>query len=384
MFDRRLRYWAACALLAGLTAACGSNGGSGQSDASTSSAPASSGSGSGSSSGSSQQAAASSAGGLHGIVLGIDGDASVKLEALDPGTGQVTAVREFPTGQAAEEPLNLSSRGAEARQAFNSDFTELSATGPQQSDGSQAAGYLDTTGQFHALTASPSGFTNPVTNTALAFNPVTGRLWYQSSDGNTTWYESADPSTGASSARHETLKQAANVDYENPTYFAQNGWGPVPTLDGGVLYMPSGRELDYWTDASGAWLVEGRYGQYNLNNSPLNIHPADITPTLLLPVSKSSFIIIGTGNDYSATLYTCTLAGHNVECHPLVPVTNNKFGDVILNPTHTELAFTATVGQEESLFTVKLGADGPYQPTKVLTFEPGQLAGGYWLLDWLS
>jgi hypothetical protein len=44
----------------------------------------------------------------------------------------------------------------------------------------------------------------------------------------------------------------------------------------------------------------------------------------------------------------------------------------------------ATVGQDESLFTVKLGTDGPYQPTKVLTFAPGQLTGGYWLLDWLS
>ena len=308
----------------------------------------------------------------------------MKLEALDLGTGQVTAVREFPTAQAAGEPLNLRSKGAEARQAFNSDFTELSATGPQQSDGSQAAGYLDTTGQFHALTASPSGFTNPVTNTALAFNPVTGRLWYQSSDGNKTWFESVDPNAGAASAQHETLKQAANVDYENPTYFAQNGWGPVQTLEGGVLYMPNGPELDYWSDASGAWLVEGGYGQYNLNNSPLSIHPADITPTLLLPVSKASFIIIGTENDYSATLYICKLFGHNVRCHQLVPVTDNQFGDVVLNPAHTMLAFTATVGQEESLFTVKLGTDGPYQPTKVLTFDPGQLTGGYWLLDWLS
>jgi hypothetical protein len=373
-----LRFLTAGTLLVGLIAACGSNGGSGQSDASASSIPANP------SSSSSQQTAASSAGSLHGIILGIDGDTSVKLEALDPGTGQVTAVRGFPTAQAAEEPLNLRGRGADARQAFNSDFTELSATGPQQSDGSQAAGYLDTTGQFHALTASPSGFANPVTNTALAFNPVTGRLWYQSSDGNTTWYESVDPSAGASSAQHETLKQASNVDYENPAYFAQDGWGPVPILDGGVLYMAGGLELDYWSDASGSWLVEGRYGQYNLNDPPLNIQPADITPTLLLPVSKTSFIIIGTGNDYSATLYTCTLSGHNVRCHPLVPVTNNQFGDVVLNPAHTELAFTATVGQEESLFTVKLGADGPYQPTKILTFDPGQLAGGYWLLDWLS
>jgi len=366
---------AAGALVVALTAACGSSGGSGQSDASTSGVPASPGH---------QTVTSPSAGSLHGIILGIDGDTSVKLEALDPGTGQVTAVREFPTAQAAEEPLNPRNSGAEARQAFNSDFTELSATGPQQSDGSQAAGYLDTTGQFHALTANPSGFTNPVTNTALAFNPVTGRLWYQSSDGNKTWYESVNPNAGADSARHETLKQAANVDYENPTYFAQDGFGPVQTLGGGVLYMPGGPELDYWSDASGAWLVEGGYGQYNLNNSPLSIYPAGITPTLLLPVSKASFIIIGTGNDYSATLYICTLSGHNVRCHPLVPVTNNHFGDVVLNPAHKVLAFTATVGQEESLFTVKLGTDGPYQPTKVLTFDPGQLAGGYWLLDWLS
>ena len=366
---------AAGALLAGLTAACGSSGGSGQSYASASGVPASP---------SQQTAASPSASSLHGIILGIDGDTRVKLEALDLGTGQVKAVREFPTAQAAGEPLNLRSKGAEARQAFNSDFTELSATGPQQSDGSQAAGYLDTTGQFHALTASPSGFTNPVTNTALAFNPVTGRLWYQSSDGNKTWFESVDPNAGAASAQHETLKQAANVDYENPTYFAQNGWGPVQTLEGGVLYMPNGPELDYWSDASGAWLVEGGYGQYNLNNSPLSIHPADITPTLLLPVSKASFIIIGTENDYSATLYICKLFGHNVRCHQLVPVTDNQFGDVVLNPAHTMLAFTATVGQEESLFTVKLGTDGPYRPTKVLTFDSGQLTGGYWLLDWLS
>ena len=80
----------------------------------------------------------------------------------------------------------------------------------------------------------------------------------------------------------------------------------------------------------------------------------------------------------------CTLFGHRVKCYPLVPVTNNHFGDVVLNPAHTVLAFTATVGQEESLFTVKLGTDGPYQPTKVLTFDPGQLTGGYWLFDWLS
>ena len=286
---------AAGALLAGLTA-CGSSGGSGQSFASASGVPASP------SHRTVASSSASSAGSLHGIILGIDGDTSVKLEALDPGSGQVTSVREFPTGQAAEEPLSLHSRGAEARQAFNSGLP-LSATG-QQSDGSQAAGYLNITGQFHALTASPSGFTNPVTNTALAFNPVTGRLWYQSSDGNKTWYESVDPNAGADSARHETLKQAANVDYENPTYFAQNGWGPVQTLGGGVLYMPSGPELDYSSDASGAWLVEGGYGQYNLNNSPLSIRPVGITPTLLLPVSKASFIIIGTGGD-TATPCTC-------------------------------------------------------------------------------
>jgi hypothetical protein len=366
---------AAGVLLAGLTAACGGSGGSGQPDASASGAPA----------GPSHRTVASpSASRLQGIILGIDGDTGVKLEALDPGTGQVTAVREFPTAQAADEPLNLHSRGAEARQAFNSDFTELSATGPQQSDGSQAAGYLDAAGQFHALTASPSGFTNPVTNTALAFNPATGRLWYQSSDGNKTWYESVDPNAGAGSARHETLHQAANVDYQNPTYFAQNGFGPVDALAGGTLFMPNGPELDYWSDAAGAWLVEGGYGQDNLNNPPLSIHPAGITPALLLPVSTASFIIIGTASDYSATLYVCTLFGHDVRCHPLVPVTNNDIGDVVLNPAHTVLAFTATVGQEESLFTVKLGTHGPYQPTKVLTFAPGQLAGGYWLLDWLS
>jgi hypothetical protein len=320
---------------------------------------------------------------LHGIIWGFAGDTGVKLEALDPGTGRVTAVREFPTAQAAHEPLSQAHRGVEARQAFNSDFTELAATGPQQSDGSQAAGYLDTTGRFHALTASPSGFTNPVTNTALAFNPATGRLWYQSSDGTKSWFESVDPSAGAGSARHEAPRNAANVDYQNPTFFAQNGFGPVDALEGSVLYMPSGPELDYWSDAAGAWLVKGGYGQYNLNNPPLGIHPAGITPTLLLPVSKASFIIIGTGNDYSNTLYLCTLFGHDVSCHPLVPVTNNKFDDAVLNPAHTVLAFTAAVGQEVSLFTVKLGTHGPYQPTKVVTFGPGWPTNGFGLLDWL-
>jgi hypothetical protein len=122
---------------------------------------------------------------LHGVVIAYKTDKdTVKLLAIDPGTGNVTATRTF-SGASSGTDLALDDQdpGREWVQAFNKDLSELAATGAEQTDGSQSAGYLvgDT---YVPLTSETSGgYGTVLKKQAIGFNPLTGYLGYQTHQG---------------------------------------------------------------------------------------------------------------------------------------------------------------------------------------------------------
>jgi hypothetical protein len=78
------------------------------------------------------------------------------VEALDPTTGTMSQRRTFMGGNASLA-FDNSDPGFVWRQAFNSDLTEMAASGPQEADGSSNAGVVTYQGGYRQLTASTSG-----------------------------------------------------------------------------------------------------------------------------------------------------------------------------------------------------------------------------------
>jgi hypothetical protein len=76
------------------------------------------------------------------------------LSPAGPNTGAVSGSWTFDPG-GNTSAVDPQAPGWIWRQKFNSDFTELAASGPQTADGSTTAGYVNANGSYTALTEMP-------------------------------------------------------------------------------------------------------------------------------------------------------------------------------------------------------------------------------------
>lgn len=349
-----------------------------------------------SSAGPSSSRTASASASFHGIVLASQDPTGVHLFAIDPTSGRVTGERTFAFDSNTFTPaLNSSDPGWIERESFNSDFTELAATGPQQADGSQNAGYIDTSGQFHALTASPSGYGTTLQYDAIGFNPATGRLWYQTPQGSgsdTGMLGSVDPQAGPGTMRTERGSPSANGmvgGYNNRLFFAPDGYGPIDIAAfsiGGAIFLPGGLEADRQAVGPEGYVV-GREGNVDDNMMPSRPLPTDVMGWPQLPVSATSFLMLGAkwpaDENGKTQIYDVIIHADSCSAIPLLPLSNRQVQETAVNPAKTEVAFISVNGSITSLFTTSLSGHQD-QPTKLIDLSSNELGSAYWLLAWNS
>lgn len=343
---------------------------------------------------------------LHGIVVlyHAAGQPAAQVVAFDPSTGR-SGTRTFPDASALMDDNPVPA--FVLRQEFNNSFTQVMAQGPQASDGSAAAGVTDTSGHFTPLTASTSGgYGSPVAKAPLAFDPVTGQLWYEyAGQGGSEALGSADPGVGPKSDQSQkaavptdTADFGAYFTFTGKTgtgsdtaYFAPGGFGPAnwgfDTAEH-MLFLPGGKELVVQADLRGASVQLAANGGLDsttpklpITNEPagLNISMSDVTGSPLAAVSPESFI---TGNEVLAVtqLYLLTIHGGSVTRTALLPPSNRVIQDVVASPDGSTAAFTSTSGEVTTLYTVSLA--GTHAVSKVAVLNPPAGDGSH-LLAWI-
>jgi hypothetical protein len=373
MSKRMLQTVVAALAAVSVVAACSSSTSGGHPGSATKAPPVAQSQPSSAESQSSSNSAPAASGTLRGIVLLVYSPGAlpgVQLSAYDPASGKVTATRSFPA--AAQLPINGNYTGYLLRQDFNADFSAMIAQGPVASDGSASAGITDPSGNYKPLTAGVSGgYGSPPVKVPLAFNPLTGRLWYVNgvdAAGNTP-LGSVDPQVGSASDRREfTAKHDAGFSYTassvgaaNVGYFAPDGFGPVNASFGAHLFLPGGTELS-WVAAAGEFQVQaGKEGTLNGNEPWLPVTPNQTNGVPKLAVSKDSFVAFS--DAAPRQLYLCTIGASEITAVPLLPESNRLVEDVGLDSTGTKLAFLSTAGDITTLYTVSL--TGAHQLTTV-------------------
>ncbi|HEY6275421.1 MAG TPA: hypothetical protein VIX86_03745 [Streptosporangiaceae bacterium] len=320
---------------------------------------------------------------LHGIILATQPSSNtIELEALNPATGAVTATRTFAGGSAtlAYDPQDP---GYVWRQAFNRGLTEMAATGPQASDGSTSAGFVNDQGIYTPLTASTSGgYGTPLQKAAIGFNPMTGDLWYQTPQGN-----------GSSGGQFGFVNPATHVDtlvknssgfqngviggYNDRVYFGADGYGPVDI--GAVPYSVFLGGMQVERDPVNNAYQIARDGKVSVMTPDTRLSPSSVdVPWMKLPIDATQFLAADTSNQQ---LYVGTLGHKVVDLQPLLPVSSRTVGDAVVNPAHTVVAFVATAGSQTQLYEASLSAHMG-QPRLLASFN-ANLGGAYGLIDWV-
>jgi Tol biopolymer transport system component len=104
---------------------------------------------------------------------------------------------------------------------------------------------------------------------------------------------------------------------------------------------------------------------------------------MLIPVDSRRFLATDTSH---TQLFLCSLGQGVVHMHPLLPVSNRRVGDVVVNPTRSLVAFVATdAGGQQQLYVSSLSALNS-MPRQLTQFAgiPGNAYGpdNYGLLAW--
>lgn len=331
---------------------------------------------------------------LHGIILASQDVTGVHIFSFDPASGQVTAERSFISDSDAATPaLSSNDPGWIERQSFNQAYTQLAATGPQQADGSQDAGFVDTNGQFHALTASPGGYGTTLQYNAIGFNPASGRLWFQTPQGSGSdggQLGSVGPQLGSSSMRVERGSPSANSvigGYNDRLFFAPDGYGPIDiaafSMDGDI-FLPGGIEADRQIGGPEGYSV-GSEGKVDDTMTPSRPLPTDVMGWPVSPVSATSFLMLGAkwpaDEDSKTQIYDVKIHANSCSAIPLLPVSNREVEQTTVNPARTKVAFTSVNGDVTSLFITSLSGQ-QNQPIKLADLSSDQLGTSYWLLGW--
>jgi hypothetical protein len=376
---------AAVSALAVLTAvACGSSSPGGTS----ASSPASSHSASAKPSGSSSPTF-STTGRLTGIIVMTIDSSGVRLEAIDPTNGH-KKYRQF--NGATLNTATGSVPGSVYRQEFSSNFTEAIAQGPTAADGSASAGMVNSSGQYTPLTASTSGGSgSPVVKQPLAFNPATGRLWYDYSGGPAggTGYVlgSVDPGIGPSSDRQESPVTPADptqyaayyamTGMSDAAYFAPDGFGPANAGGNGgfQLFLPNGQEVVTASNGTAVGFQVGKEGQMTASTPDLLVAPSQYgtstNPELnvghpIAAVTATSFI--ANNQQGNNQLFYCVIGSSYVRCDPLLGASNRTITDVVACPDGTQIAYISEAGSSLALFALSLKTGA--KPVKLADLPP--------------
>lgn len=304
--------------------------------------------------------------GLHGIVLAVQTALNtVQLQALDPATGAITVTRTFAGGPASLA-YDSSDPGFVWRESFNQTFTAIAASGPQAADGSVSAGTVNDQGVYAPLTASTSGgYGTTLQKKAIGFNPGTGDLWYQTPQGNGSpsgQFGFVSLTSGKDQfAKQQTFQNGLAGGWNDRVYFAQNGYGPIDVAAvTGSVFLPGGPEVS--TDAPNSGFKIGRYGENNdlIPDTPTS--GSDVA-WMLIPVDSRRFLATDTDH---AQLYLCSLGGGVIHVHALLPTSNRRVEDVVVDPTGSLVAFVSTdTGGQQQLYV---------SPLSALTSQPRQLS----------
>ena len=306
-------------LTATLAVGCASSGGS--SGSATSSAVGSS--------GMSAAPSPTAAAGLHGIIMGaVTANNTMRVEALDPTTGAITRSRTF-VGGGASLAVDNGDPGFVWRQAFNTDFTEMAASGPQEADGSSNAGVVSYQGGYRQLTASTSAsYGAQLKKYGIGFNPGTGDLWYMTDHGNFGYVNHKtrkDTLLNSSAPQNGVIGGASDRTYFVPT--THGSYEPIDILahtDG--VYLPSGPEVD--RDPVYDTYKIGKYNHITDMTPDVKTTgvPPDGVPWMAIPVDDHRFLATGVNTN---ELYLGALIGNTVHLHPLLPENANvKLGVV--------------------------------------------------------
>jgi hypothetical protein len=305
--------------------------------------------------------------GLHGIVVAVETALNtVQLQALDPTTGAITVTRTFAGGPASLA-YDSNDPGFVWRESFNQTFTAIAASGPQAADGSVSAGTVNDQGVYAPLTASTSGgYGTTLQKKAIGFNPGTGDLWYQTPQGNGSpsgQFGFVSLTSGKDQfAKQQTFQNGFAGGYNDRVYFAQNGYGPIDvSAVTDSVFLPGGPEVSRDT-VNGGFQI-GKYGENTdlITDTPAS--PSGDMPWMLIPVDSRRFL--ATDTDHTQ-LYLCTLGGGVIHVHALLPTSNRRVEDVVVDPTGSLVAFVSTdTGGQEQLYVSSLSA---------LTSQPRQLS----------
>lgn len=256
-----------------------------------------------------------------GIILAnipADGSA-VTLDAIDPATGNVTATRTFTGGQATLA-ISIFDQGTVWRSDFNSGFTEAAATGPQASDGSQSAGYVDTSGTYTALTASSTGYSSIVDKLAVGFAP-NGDLWYMDQGSNGTQFGHVNPTVGPSSdqAYSGTAPYQADATGSERAYMTPAGIPDAVSAALTTMWLPGGTEVTQ--DLHGPGYLIGPWGKIS-SSTPDTPITGGGDDWMVAPVNSRQFV---TEDNSKTQLWLNTIEHGTVQTTPLLPVTNRAF-----------------------------------------------------------
>ncbi len=297
------------------------------------------------------------------IVADVAFDNTVTLDAIDPATGNITATRTFTGGQAqlTADPMDQVNPGV-WRSDFNSSFTEAAATGPQASDGSQSAGYVNLGGIYTALTASTTGYSSVLDKIAIGFAPD-GDLWYliQSSSGpGSTQFGHVNPAAGPSSDQpyNGTAPYASDATGSERAYMTPAG---VPDSVGAALttmWLPSGTEVTQ--DLNGPGYLIGPWAKISSSalDTPIQSGGGDwrLAPAwMVAPVNSRQFLM---KDPASTELWLNTITNGAIMATPLLPVTNRSFNSAVVSPDGQTVAVLDSDG---TLWTVPVTGGQPKQ-----------------------
>jgi hypothetical protein len=303
----------------------------------------------------SQPSATPAAARFGGIILAnISLTGPVTLDAIDPATGDVTATRTFPSGQASLA-VNALDYPPVWRSDFNSSFTEAAATGPQASDGSQSAGYVDTAGTYTARTAGSTGYSSIVDKLAIGFAPD-GDLWYvvQGPDGAN--FGHVNPAIGPSSDQpySGTTPYASDAYGTERAYVTSDGVPDAVTAAITKVYLPSGTEVTQ--DTGGPGYLIGPWGTIS-GSTPDTPVKGGGDEWIVAPVNAHQFL---TENNSKTQLWLNTIEHGVVQTTPLLPMTNRIFNSAVVSPDGQTVAI---LGSDGTLWTVPISGGQPRQVT---------------------
>ncbi len=313
---------------------------------------------------------------LHGIVMASFPDpVEVQLLALDPATGAVVATRTFNPGSAASLAISMLDSGPVWRSTFNADLTEAAATGPQQSDGSSTAGYVDASGNYTPLTSTPTGYSSALAKTGVGFAPD-GEFWYMvpSSAGQPSTFGTVNPGVGPSSdavyngpTPYATYASGAEEAYVTPSGLPLDVLGAQT-----MLYLPGGTEVAQGIGCPGYEIARWDQINYNMPCAPLD-GPADAGTFMVAAVSATSFITTDSGR---TNLWLNVITNGSVHISAILPVTNQTVSSAVVSPDGQDIAFL-TGGN--ALWVVPVTGGTPQQLTQFAGL--GTQFGG--LMTWL-